>query len=267
MDAEPTGQTKETQIDGMHNFICNICGSPCASESLDREIPSCSSCGSNARFRWIVNALSAGLFGESLILKDFPRRKQLRGLGMSDPLPIAEILAKKFDYRNTCYHREPRFDIMEAAGEAEYDFIIASEVFEHVRPPVQRAFDNLARLLKPGGFAVFSTPWESDGDTVEHFPGLHDWQLVHLNSGYVLLNRNPDGKLETFEDLNFHGGPGSILEMRVFSESGLIANCRAAGFGDVEFGDDNPNYGIVWEPWSRGMLLRKSMYTEDRRES
>jgi SAM-dependent methyltransferase len=242
----------------MHHFTCNICAGACHAETLDREIASCGACGSNVRLRWIVHTLSSELFGESLPLRDFPFRKKIHGLGLSDPQSIADVLSKRFSYRNTCYHREPRFDIMETAGEAEFDFIVASEVFEHVRPPVQTAFDNLARLLNPGGFAVFSSPWESEGDTVEHFPRLHDWQLVRLRSGYVLLNRTADGRLETFGDLNFHGGPGSTLEMRVFSKGGLLANCAAAGFSEISMAQDYPPLGIVWEPWSRGLILRKS---------
>lgn len=241
----------------MHRFTCNICGSQCCAETLDRELSSCARCKSNVRFRWIVHALSVELFGSSLPLKKFPRRKKTRGFGMSDALPIATPLAKRLDYRNTFYHQEPRFDIMETPNDSGYDFIIASEVFEHVPPPVQTAFNNLARLLKPGGFVVFSTPWEMEGETVEHFPDLYDWQVVKLRSGKVLVNRTADGALQTFGDLTFHGGPGSTLEMRMFSQEGLRANCRAAGFGEITFAEDYPDYGIVWVPWSRGMILRK----------
>lgn len=180
---------------------------------------------------------------------------------MSDPQPIADAFSRRFDYRNTFYHREPRFDIMEAGGRAEFDFgsfdfVVASEVFEHVRGPVQTAFDNLARLLKPGGIAIFSCPYETEGDTLEHFPNLHDWHVVKLRSDYVLLNRTVEGRLETFDNLIFHGGPGSTLEMRVFSERDLMANFRAAGFGRIAVAEDYEPYGIVWEPWARGFILK-----------
>jgi hypothetical protein len=111
-------------------------------------------------------------------------------------------------------------------------------------------------MLSPGGFVVFSSPWESEGDTVEHFPNLHDWQLVQLQSGPVVVNRTAGGGLETYEDLNFHDGPGSTLEMRVFSKAGLLANFEAAGFARVSFAEDYPEFGIVWE-WSQGLVLRK----------
>jgi SAM-dependent methyltransferase len=225
---------------------------------VDREIPSCRKCGSNVRFRWIVHALSIGLFGRSVPLKEFPRDRKIHGISLSDWGPIAKILARRFDYQNTFLHREPRLDIMDPKSgvDASYDFIVASEVLEHVPPPVQKAFENLARLLKPDGFVVFSSPWESTGDTLEHFPELHDWQVVKFGSDYALLNRTKEGRLEAFENLVFHNGPGNTLEVRVFSIDGLLANCKAAGF-DAALAEDNPDWGIRWDKWSRGMVLRK----------
>jgi hypothetical protein len=72
----------------------------------------------------------------------------------------------------------------------------------------------------------------------------------------VLLNRTPEGRLETFENLTFHNGPGNTLETRVFSKDGLLANCKSAGFDPV-MAQDNPTYGILWDPWSKGIILRK----------
>jgi SAM-dependent methyltransferase len=242
----------------MHRFTCNICGAACAAETPARETPSCERCGSTVRFRWIVHALSTELFGESIPLHEFPVRKDIRGIGMSDPEPVAAVLARRFNYVNTSYHKRPRFDITNPTGDLDFDFVIASEVFEHVAPPVQSAFDNLRGILKPGGFAVFSTPNGPEGNTIEHFPGLFDWHVAPLATGPVLLNRTIDGKLETFEDLHFHGGAGMTLEMRVFSEGDLMQNCITAGFGDIGVAEDYPGWGIHWEPWARGLILRNS---------
>jgi SAM-dependent methyltransferase len=244
----------------MYHFLCNICNSAAFAQTLERETPSCATCGSTVRFRWIAHALSLEIFGESIPLPKFPSRRKLKGLGMSDPAPIADVLSERFDYQNTYFHREPRFDIMRATGAAKFDFIVASEVFEHVEAPVQTAFDNLARLLKPGGFAVFSSPYEAEGDTMEHFPNLDDWKVVELRSGYVLLNRTADGRIETFDNLAFHGGPGSTLEMRVFSEKDLLANCSAAGFTEIAIAEDYLPYGILWEPWARGFTLKTGVH-------
>ena len=204
-----------------------------------------------------MEAISTELFGRGIPLKGFPRNRKIRGIGLSDWEPMAKVLSRRFDYENTFFHRDPRLDIMNPKVEAgAYDFIIAADVFEHVPPPVQTAFDNLAGLLKPGGFAIFSSPWESTGDTLEHFPELFDWEVTKFRGDYVLLNRTRDGRLEAFENLVFHDGPGETLEMRVFSHEGLLANCKAAGF-EVAMAEDNPGYGIRWDDWSRGMVLRK----------
>ncbi|MEP6717299.1 MAG: methyltransferase domain-containing protein [Terriglobia bacterium] len=211
--------------------------------------------------RWLIHALSVELFGCSMPLPDFPKRSKIRGLGLSDPLSISAILEKRFSYQNTCYGQAPHFDItahLPAGYQGAFDFVISSEVFEHVVLPVQSAFNNLARLLKPGAVAIFSVPWESEGSTLEHFPRLHDWKLVQLQAGHVLVNRTADGFLETFGELCFHGGPGNTLEMRVFSKEDMLANCSAAGFTSIAMAEDYPAFGIMWEPWARGLILKTS---------
>src|SRR5260370_34412352 len=94
---------------GMFCFKCNVCGKPTVFDlcSLDRETKSCSSCNSSARWRAVVDALSHGLFGETVPLPDFPIRRDLRGLGLSDWPGYARLLREKFDYVNTFYHKEP----------------------------------------------------------------------------------------------------------------------------------------------------------------
>jgi hypothetical protein len=91
-------------------FICNICSQSNVrpTRSLAREEESCSSCKSSVRSRSLIHALSVELFGESLVLNDFPELKSLRGLGISDKTDYAERLEHKFDYRNTYYDRPPQ---------------------------------------------------------------------------------------------------------------------------------------------------------------
>ena len=98
---------------GSLTFRCNICGQYCFAlmSQIDREVPSCSQCGSTVRFRAIVHALSSELYGKSLALPDFPERRDLKGIGMSDWEGYARLLSVKFDYQNTHYHMEPRLDI------------------------------------------------------------------------------------------------------------------------------------------------------------
>ena len=100
-----------------------------------------------------MNGLSLGLFKESLALPDFPTRPDIKGIGLSDADLYSKRLQHKVSYTNTFLHSPPRLDItdIDAAEFGELDFLIASDVFEHVTPPVGRAFRNARRLLRQGG--------------------------------------------------------------------------------------------------------------------
>ena len=245
------------------HFKCNICGraNRRSAAELGRENSSCSSCGSNVRTRGLLQALTLELFGVNLPLPDLPHVKSLRGLGTSDDSSYAFHLTQKFDYRNTFYDREPRFDIA-APPEDEfgrYDFLISSEVFEHVPPPVERAFCNAFRLLKPSGVLVFTVPYSLEPSPAEHFPELHQFGLAQLGDTHVLVNRTREGEIQVFENIVFHGGRGSTLEMREFTEASLKAALTAAGFRDIRIYTENYEpFGVVRsESWSLPIAARK----------
>ncbi len=221
-------------------------------------------CGSNVRTRGLLRVLSEELFGASLPLPDFPCVKSLRGLGISDSEPYAKILREKFDYANTEFHRAPKFDIGDAeAGESgSYDFLISSEVFEHVVPPVETAFQNSWRLLKPNGVMIFSVPYSLEATTAEHFPDLYEHTVAQLGDRMVLVNRTRQGEIQVFENLIFHGGAGATLEMREFSEAGLRGLFAAAGFQELRiYSDQYPPFGIARnENWSLPLAARKGQF-------
>jgi SAM-dependent methyltransferase len=243
-------------------FQCNMCSAENTKlyEQLDREISSCDHCGSNVRFRWIVHAVSEALFDRSLPLKRFPVRKDISGLGLSDCGGYADPFARCFDYTNTFFHTEPRLDISNVPEDSKgrYDFVIATEVLEHVVPPVDAALVNLCQLLKPGGVAFISVPWIGDV-TQEHYPDLFDYRIVENNGRWQVHNRTRDGRVEVFDDPVFHGGPGTTLEMRLFSGTDLVRRLEKAGFAKVEICRPTVRaYGIVFqEAWSLPMVAYK----------
>lgn len=249
----------------MTRFRCNICGHEGrALESLlrERETPSCESCGSTTRLRSVVRALSVGLFGEPLALVDFPVRKDLHGIGFSEWPGYLPLLADRFDFLNTFYHREPFLDITHPPKEmlGSADFLISSEVFEHTPPPAQCAFDGAFSLLKSDGLFILTTPFRTDTDeTEEHFPDLHDWTISEEDGRYILRNLTENGRDEVFTDLCFHGGPGSTLEMRVFSHSAIERHLAASGFVDVRFHiEEDDGCGVLWPgPWSVPVTARR----------
>jgi SAM-dependent methyltransferase len=174
---------------------------------------------------------------------------------MSDAGCYADVLERKCTYTNTFYHCEPLLDIMQPKERwlGDNDFVITSDVFEHVPPPIQRAFDNLLALLKPGGVTIFSVPYTLQSDTLEHYPNLRDFSIRQDEKGeWVLDNVTQQGVKEEFRDLIFHGGPGSTLELRVFGLPALKAHFEASGFTDVRIHSEPYfEYGIFWlHPWS-----------------
>jgi SAM-dependent methyltransferase len=249
-----------TDASALVAFRCNICGADCraALATISRESISCRECGSTVRFRAIAHLLTTELFGRSIALPDLERRKDICGIGLSDFGPYARQLEDKLDYTNTYYHGEPRLDITDVPADrvAAYDFIIASDVFEHVAPPVSRAFANAHTLLKPGGVMIFTVPFTLEAETIEHFPDLHEYRLLETPQGWRLENRTADGRQQVYDRLIFHGGAGLTLEMRVFSRAALEREFAQAGFSRVRIaGEAYPEFGIVWpEPWSVPMV-------------
>ena len=181
----------------------------------------------------------------------FPARQDLRGLGLSDWEGYAKRLVTKFDYTNTFLHSEPRLDIAEIDESLSrtFDFLISSEVFEHVDPPVERAFGNARRLLRPGGVLVLTVPYGLGEATVEHFSGLSSYELVTDEAGRRMLEaRSADGTVTRYDKLVFHGGDGATLEMRVFALVDIKKYLREAGFRAIEVLDGEPRYESSAEP-------------------
>ncbi len=172
------------------------------------------------------------------------------GLGLSDWDGYASRLSGVLGYRNTFYDESPTLDIMapiphDLAGSC--DFVICSDVIEHVAPPYERSLTHLVDLLKPGGVLVLTVPMRCDGPIEEHYPDLCEYKIVTLGTEPVLVNRTSAGELQVFRDLVFHGGSGATLEMRVCSLSAVIASLGRVGFVDVAaFDAPEPEHGIVW---------------------
>ena len=232
------------------NFVCNICGTPCRVplRVMSRECPSCFGCGSTIRYRSVINALSIGLEIDPT-LHDTPVRQSIVGIGMTDSEVYSRQLEKKFSYKNTYYHKDPKLDILKVdeSGAGYADFIICSDVLEHVNPPISLAFQNLFRLLKKGGVVVLTVPIVAEALAEEHFPDLSEYHFELRDNTRVLVNRTETGGYEEFSDLIFHGGEGETLEMRLFSKEWLFEELENAGFARVRMIDEEyPNLGIIW---------------------
>jgi SAM-dependent methyltransferase len=191
------------------------------------------------------------LFGESLAIGDFPPRQDVSGIGLSDSEIYSTRLTRKLNYTNTFYHQEPFLDIA-ATGPpklGKHDFLLCSDVFEHVAPPVSKAFENLRALLKPGGVVIFSVPYRA-GETLEHYPDLAKYSVQKNDGEYVLDNLTIEGHHQRFTNLTFHGGPGTVLEMRIFGEDSLNKQFLDAGFEKPTIhAEEVRQFGIAWNPY------------------
>jgi SAM-dependent methyltransferase len=192
-------------------------------------------------------------------MDDFPSRLDIVGLGTSDWEGYAMRLGRVLGYDNTYYDEHTRLDIMAPVPKAlagTCDFVISSDVLEHVAPPYEQALIHLRELLKPGGLLILTVPMKSEGPTDEHFPELYEYEVVSLGDTRVLVNRTRSGELQIFENLVFHGGPGVTLEMRMLSFADLLSSLERAGFVDVRpFDQQIPQHGIIWlEPYTWPIL-------------
>ena len=236
------------------DFVCNVCGSLHSEPMADfhREKALCAVCGSNARFRGMVAALGDVLqVPAGLALVDWPVLPDVRGLGMSDWPGYADVLARKMAYVNTHFEQAPQLDILQPGQQwlGVHDFVLSTDVLEHVLPPVQKAFDHLLALLKPGGWLVFSVPYTTEPCTREHYPGVVGFEVVRACGQRVLLWQQADGALHLDAEPEFHGGAGATLELRVFGRDAVLAHLAQAGFTQVrELNVPRLDCGYYWPP-------------------
>lgn len=190
-------------------FQCNICGSESMFNPQDdwRETPSCTTCGSSVRMRSLIHVLTMRLFEESRVLAEM-EPQSLTGLGMSDWAGYADQLERIFNYTNTYYHTEPLMDIVDPGPRwtESSDFLISSDVFEHVLAPVSRAFTGAYDVLKPGGLFVLTVPYGDNTETIEHYGDAVDLKVVEIGGGYAVVTKTSSGEVKLDPDPVFHGG-------------------------------------------------------------
>lgn len=239
-------------------FTCNICSSTSVFDPTGdwREAPSCSSCGSSVRMRQLVHCLTEAVNGESRTLANSVDQS-VQGVGLSDPTLLASRLQQTYAYTNTYYHTEPQLDICapSAARADTADFLISSDVFEHVPNPVGAAFAGAFAVLKPGGVFILTVPFDERPATTEHFPNVGPFQLVQFDDEWLLVGKTASNEYEVHRDLVFHGGPGTTVEMRFFALKDVVAQLVAAGFGNVHVHREVvPQYGI-YPPHHQGLPI------------
>jgi SAM-dependent methyltransferase len=137
-----------------------------------RETYRCTGCNASLREREQAQAI-LGCFGglrdrtlADLALQPAFRRRHIYEPGTIGP--FRPLLAELPFYRQSDFYSEQQraaategipHQSLEQLGyaDATFDLVITSDILEHVRTP-QRAFSEIARVLKPGGYHVCTVP-------------------------------------------------------------------------------------------------------------
>ena len=251
--------------EGWHQVpgFCNICGKRVAffyeSESLRREQLICSYCGAISRYRSMARGLLKAveeLTGvASASVKALARtrsRQRLRVLDTQVPFKFSRAaymlprhLAKVgwVDLFTSRYDEDlpPGYVLgpncsnenLEQLTFADdyFDIILTSDVMEHVRL-ADRAHAEIKRVLRPGGFYLFTVPFLSGQYETRTFIQVRD-------------PHNPFDDVVLYEDYHEDGNaPGG--RVAVYREYGLqlLYELKALGFTVNLFMTDHPELGI-----------------------
>ncbi|MFL6281782.1 MAG: class I SAM-dependent methyltransferase [Pyrinomonadaceae bacterium] len=113
-------------------------------------------------------------------------------------------------------------------GDSSFDIVLTSDTLEHV-PDVDTALGEIRRVLKPGGYHIFTVPVLMDRPATRRRASMSGGELVH--------HLPP----------SYHGMPGDgRADLIVFNEFGadFAATCERAGF-DVRLDRSVRNQALV----------------------
>lgn len=196
-----------------------------------REDVACTQCGATWRAQACMLSVLEGLgYPEGAsVSPDFSRY----GLGISDDMTLAQRLFQLFMYTNSYYHQFPKIDVTSPPAETrgQFEFIVCSDVLEHVPPPAEFALLGLHSMLRPGGFLVVSVPCQTGPQTAEYYPKIVTWEL----SDDGLRWRDSAGSEHFDPDPELHGGSGQTLAFRFWSVTDLAERLLSCGFSSVRY--------------------------------
>ena len=242
-------------------FICCACFRPTFAINVKsgREALNCYWCKSTSRER----AIFLQIHLQYLRRKIRSPFRTVNILGVSDGHLTSTILKRIYRdrYKNFHYHLEPKLDITDVSSDlfSTADIVTCSEVLEHVEPPIEKAFEGLNQLLKLEGALVLSVPHtDNHGKHIEHFPVMKKSEVTFQAGVPVLKGERADGQPLEFVNLVFHGGIGATLEYRIFSQASLLKYLTLSGFESHKIIGNHKSLGILWEPWSRVWVCKKT---------
>lgn len=183
---------------------CNICEKETIFIEYDkwlRDNYRCMSCKSIPRNRALVEGLNTF----------YPNWKEMKIHESSPSGPLSKFFKHSSkEYSSSHYYEDvPRGkyrgehrseDLSQLTFEdGSFDLFITSDVFEHVFEP-QKAFKEIARVLKPGGAHVFTMPWYPEFNSSIQRAILKGNEVIHLKE--PVYHGNPisnSGSLVTYD--------------------------------------------------------------------
>lgn len=186
---------------------------------LFREHLSCSTCGLNNRQRGIFYAIEAlGLDCRTLDIYVYEQTTPFYAeLAKKNSKVIgSEYLGDKHKAGKTYQGIRHEDALNLSFANDSFDLLISNDVFEHV-PDIAQAMKESLRVLRPGGYLVYSIPFDMSRMDTAQRALITDGQLVHL------------------EEAAFHGNPVSDEGSLVFYDFGwdILKICRSSGFSDA----------------------------------
>jgi SAM-dependent methyltransferase len=153
------------------------------------------------------------------------------GIGIGDDWRLARLLHQHFAYTNSHLDRFPVLDLCQIPDHtrSSVEFVVCSDVLEHVRPPLSEALNGLYSLVKPGGFAVVTVPLHSTQDEAELYKDLVSYEFANK----TLLWKDSMGHDHADSNPTLHEGEGLVLVFRTFSHRSIVSCLLQAGFASV----------------------------------
>lgn len=207
-----------------------------------RESMQCHRCGATWRARAMVLGVLQTLGYSNVVLNDAREDWSIRGLGTSDDIKIAKQLVNKFDYVNTYYHKGPKLDLTNVDPQWREcaQFVICSDVLEHVPPPTHVALEGLCSVVAPGGAAIISVPYTTADTSIEFYPNLDRYEVVDNQ----VIWHDTTGQRHVDDKPEFHGGAGQTLAFRVWSLAKFEEALLSAGFSQIKKLEFDKSVGV-----------------------
>ena len=231
---------------GQYHGLCSVCGWVGCFERNHRSLRegfACKVCNSSLRYRGQADVLLK-LFGQSGIrcLAELVKKKPFRSLKIFEPGvigPLRPLLSKVEMYSQSYYWEDVKLGgVRDNIGcqnletltfeDNNFDLIITSDIFEHIRRPWD-AFEEIFRVLKPGGYHVFSIPVQKP------------------------LRENSVERVDTTGDVDrmlvephYHSAPGGGRAL-VYTDFGsdIIARLADLGFITTQYSPLNTNVNVA----------------------